>query len=160
MDLILSRADPLVYKWSIFDTSESLHHAVCNACILLPNRGHAVQFLVIIYGHGRSVTKFSASKGLDLEGSFKFAVRMSFAAEWSKRHCGGSVVILLHPVTSSYLFLAFQGTWVHVLQSVSAECPHTLSRATFGPSKLGPTMYRKPCSFWTSSNHRSLEEFW
>ena len=107
---------------------------------MLPNRGHAVQFLVIIYGHGRSVTKFSASKGLDLdEGSFKFAVRMSFAAEWSKRHCGGSVVILLHPVTSSYLFLAFQGTWVHVLQSVSGEGPHTLSRATFSASKLGPS---------------------
>ena len=33
---------------------------------------------------------------------------MSFAAEWSKRHCGGSVVILLHPVTSS-AFLTFSG---------------------------------------------------
>ena len=93
--------------------------------MLLPNRGHAVQFLVVIFfnGHGRSVTNFSASKGLDLEGSFKFAVRMSFAAEWSKRHCGGSVVILyiqLHPVP----LLAFQGTF-----------------------KVGSSMQRKPGRF-------------
>lgn len=30
-------------------TSESLDPVVCNKCILLPNRGHAVQFLVMIY---------------------------------------------------------------------------------------------------------------
>ena len=146
------RGGPLVYKWSIFHTSESLDHAVCNTCILLPNRGHAVQFLVMIYMDMAEVSLTLVLQRTRPGRELQICCQDVF--------CGWVVKEALwwfcsHSATSSCIqlpFLPFQGTWVHVLQSVSGEGPHTLSRATFGPSKLGP-----PCNEnLAASEHPSI----